>query len=140
MYIDENRVNFKIEQTAPVLPNGCSLIAENEGLRIGYAHITVSQNVATLADIKVNVMTTKPFMWFPFYKKTDNYRGKGVGSALLKRVVEICKEARISEILGHIYGDEELLIAWYRKFGFEIKGKNIKLDLSNNLTGLLNLK
>lgn len=92
MRIDKNRINFTIEQTAPILPNGCSLIAENAGLRIGYAHITVSQNVATLADIKVNVMTTKPFMLFPFYKKTHNYRGKGVGSALLKRVVEICKK------------------------------------------------
>lgn len=122
-------MNFTIKQTAHMLPNGCSLIAENAGMRIGYAHITVSQNVATLADIKVNILTTEPFMLFPFYKKTHNYRGKGVGSALLKRVIEICKDARISEILGHIYGDEELLIAWYRKFGFEIQGKYIRLNL-----------
>lgn len=61
-------MNFTIKQTAPLLPNGCSLIAENAGVRIGYAHVTVSQTVATLEDIKVSFFTTKPFMLFPFYK------------------------------------------------------------------------
>ena len=128
----ERHMNFTIKQTAPLLPNGCSLIAENEGVRIGYAHVTVSQTVATLQDIKVSFFTTKPFTLFPFYKKTYDYRGKGVGSALLKRVIALCEGARMSEISGRIHGDEEMLRVWYNKFGFEVNGKEIRLNLKKN--------
>ena len=124
-------MNFRIKQTAPLLPSGCSLIAKIEDERIGYAHITVSQTVATLTDIQVSDFRTRPFMLFPLYRKTYKYRGKGVGTALLKRVIALCEEARMSEILGRIHGDEEMLKVWYEKYGFKVSGKEIRLNLKN---------
>jgi GNAT superfamily N-acetyltransferase len=121
-------MKFQIDQTAPLLPTGCSLIAKKGGVRIGYAHISVTQTVATLADIQVSRFKTRPFVLLPFLRRTHNYRGKGVGSALLRRAIAICKEAGITEIVGCIRGDEERLRVWYKRFGFQVNGSDIRLN------------
>lgn len=85
--------------------------------------------MATLADIQVSRFTSRPFVLLPFVRQTHNYRGKGVGTALLRRVIAICKEAGIAEIVGSLSGDERRLRVWYKRFGFQINGSDIKLTL-----------
>ncbi|MNP73809.1 Spermine/spermidine acetyltransferase [compost metagenome] len=51
------------------------------------------------------------------------YHGKGVGSALMKAMIDICDNwAGIERIELTVYTDNQGAIALYRKFGFEIEG------------------
>jgi len=86
-------MNFEIKQSGDLLPNGCSLIAYEGAIRIGYAHINVRGNTATLADIKVTCFEKQHFTKLSFLKKKYYYRQKGVGTALLKKVISTCQYA-----------------------------------------------
>ncbi|ERK06443.1 putative acetyltransferase [Serratia fonticola AU-P3(3)] len=52
-----------------------------------------------------------------------DYHGKGVGSALMKAMIDICDNwAGIERIELTVFTDNQGAIALYRKFGFEIEG------------------
>ncbi|CAN6464273.1 unnamed protein product [Victoria cruziana] len=49
------------------------------------------------------------------------YRGLGIGTRLLKHVLELCaNEQNIAEIYLHVQTNNDEAIAFYKKFGFEI--------------------
>ncbi|MEX2943223.1 GNAT family N-acetyltransferase [Serratia fonticola] len=51
------------------------------------------------------------------------YHGKGVGSALMQAMIDICDNwAAIERIELTVFTDNQGAIALYRKFGFEIEG------------------
>lgn len=59
------------------------------------------------------------------------YRGKGIGSKLLEKVIEKAQEFGLEKIELHVYTTNEPAIALYKKFGFEEEGvirKYRKLD------------
>ncbi|MHA7849010.1 GNAT family N-acetyltransferase [Serratia sp. D1N4] len=52
-----------------------------------------------------------------------NYHGKGIGSALMKAMIDICDNwGAIERIELTVFTDNQSAIALYRKFGFEIEG------------------
>lgn len=50
----------------------------------------------------------------------QNYRNRGVGSALLDEVIAFCKDQRVSTIYGEAKGDSDELRRWYEARGFEL--------------------
>lgn len=59
------------------------------------------------------------------------YRGKGIGSKLLKAVMDHAKKFGLEKVELHVYTSNEHAIALYKKFGFEQEGlikKYRKLD------------
>ncbi|MBI3310492.1 MAG: GNAT family N-acetyltransferase [Serratia liquefaciens] len=51
------------------------------------------------------------------------YHGKGVGSSLMKAMIDLCDNwAGIERIELTVFTDNQAAIALYRKFGFEIEG------------------
>ncbi|VEA68938.1 Spermine/spermidine acetyltransferase [Serratia plymuthica] len=51
------------------------------------------------------------------------YHGKGVGSSLMKAMIDLCDNwAAIERIELTVFTDNQAAIALYRKFGFEIEG------------------
>lgn len=59
------------------------------------------------------------------------YRGKGIGSRLLKAVMDHAKTFGLEKVELHVYTSNEPAIALYKKFGFEQEGlikKYRKLD------------
>lgn len=59
------------------------------------------------------------------------YRGKGIGSALLENVIKKAKQFGLEKIELHVYTTNEPAITLYRKFGFTQEGtikKYRKLD------------
>lgn len=61
---------------------------------------------------------------------SQNYRNKGIGSALLNEVIAFCKDERVSSLVGEAKGDTEDLRRWYKDRGFDLDdGDNISLTL-----------
>lgn len=61
----------------------------------------------------------------------SEYRGKGIGSKLLKAVMDHAKKFGLEKVELHVYTSNEPAIALYKKFGFEQEGlikKYRKLD------------
>lgn len=52
----------------------------------------------------------------------EEYRGRGIGSALLQKAIEECPRLGLSTLLGFVFGHNEPSLALLRKFGFEAWG------------------
>lgn len=62
---------------------------------------------------------------------SQNYRNRGIGSALLDEVINFCKDERVSHIYGEAKGETSLLRQWYRAKGFDLDSTdNIQMSLS----------
>jgi len=62
---------------------------------------------------------------------SQNYRNKGVGSALLNEIIDFCRDERVSSIYGEAKGEIDMLRSWYQDQGFELdNGDNIQLSLT----------
>jgi GNAT superfamily N-acetyltransferase len=60
---------------------------------------------------------------------SQNYRNKGIGSALLDQVIDFCKDERVVSIYGEAKGDSAELRRWYEGKGFELDSvDNIQLS------------
>ncbi len=122
--------HLKFKQTQPLLPNGCSILVFDSDIKIGYAHISVVNNTAILADIKVTIIKQKHTTGLTCLTKTLNYRNQGIGTKLLKSVIALCRTSEIDCIIGEIIENIEQLSVWYKKHGFNVQGSNIKLDFN----------
>ena len=61
---------------------------------------------------------------------SQNYRNKGVGSALLNEIIDFCRDERVSLIYGEAKGELAALRRWYLEQGFEMDSvDNIQLSL-----------
>jgi len=59
---------------------------------------------------------------------SQNYRNKGVGSALLDEVIGFCKDEQVVSIFGEAKGDSVELRRWYQGKGFDLDSvDNIQL-------------
>lgn len=61
-----------------------------------------------------------PSIWyFSVFAVSEKYRRNGYGSAMLKLLIEIVEEARVSIDTRAFRGDKHLVLL-YQKFGFEV--------------------
>jgi hypothetical protein len=121
-------MDITIEQTRALIPLGCSLIAYNvDGEKVGHAHLSVNNNIATLADIVTNSFSVPYFSMLPFLRQKICYRNKGVGSKLLEKVIDLCKSSGISDLKGDMHGEIDRLESWYSLYGFTITRNQITL-------------
>lgn len=61
---------------------------------------------------------------------SQNYRNKGIGSALLNEIIKFCRDERVESIYGEAKGEIAILRRWYREHGFELDSvDNIQLSL-----------
>jgi len=59
-----------------------------------------------------------------------DYRNQGVGSALLKEVIDFCRDEGVDSLYGQIRGDIHALRKWYQAEGFDLDAvDNIQLRL-----------
>lgn len=86
-------------------------------MKIGYLRLTrYDREKIKLADVFVD----------------ENYRNIGIGSKLLDEAIKLALLLEVKLIYGVICGETKRLEIFYRKFGFEISGKNIELKLRKN--------
>ena len=62
---------------------------------------------------------------------SQNYRNKGIGSALLDEIIRFCEDERVSSIYGEAKGEMDMLRRWYQDKGFNMDGlDNIQLSFA----------
>ncbi|SCV02517.1 LAME_0H02300g1_1 [Lachancea meyersii CBS 8951] len=64
----------------------------------------------------------------------EAYRGKGIGSKLLKYVEEQCKTHFQHKLFVHVAVDNKEGLEWYKGHGFEVEGDELK-DYYKDTTG-----
>jgi ribosomal protein S18 acetylase RimI-like enzyme len=66
----------------------------------------------------------------------DDYQGQGIGSALLKHLVIVAREAGVKQLTAEVLPENAPMLAMFRKFGFvsERRGGSVHvvLDLSTS--------
>ena len=121
--------NIQITKEIFLSENAWTLVAFINGKKAGHLHICRSEDVAEIADIVVSEYKTYRFNLLPVFKKTVSFRNQGVGTALLKEAIELCRKSHIKVIKGNIVGDTDRLIKWYRKNNFEVND-NLEINLT----------
>ncbi len=62
---------------------------------------------------------------------SQNYRKKGIGSALLDEIIHFCEDERVSSIYGEAKGEIDMLRRWYQDKGFDLDSvDNIQISLA----------
>lgn len=113
--------------------------------RFGYAYCSLADGLLEIIDICIeNKLLKTPWFRFPFYFppvkwRTINCRNRGLGTALIERVIDEARKKGLQHIKGNLKDlpreKNKNLRQWYRNRGFSIlSGKNgsgeiIQMDL-----------
>jgi len=97
------------------LKTGSSFIAEENGEIIGYV---ASQTVPFMHGFD-------KLLWIEYIVVRSDYRRKGVGTTLLRSLIDYAKRNRINRIYTTINPDNEASIKLHLKAGFNVKSWKI---------------
>jgi len=101
--------------------NNCQTIkfrAMEDGAEIGHGYLYIINNDAEgeryglLADVKVK----------------KNYRGQGIGTNLVKKIIDEAKKKKCLWLLATSRYSRPHVHEWYKKIGFEDYGKEFKME------------
>ena len=95
--------NYDILKNELKSENSKYIVAKTNDEIVGFAGVKI---VMEQADI-MNIVTKK------------SYRNHGIGSLLLKNLIDICKESRVSSIMLEVNEENLPAIHLYKSFGFE---------------------
>lgn len=102
---------------------------------VAYAHLTLQDERAELADIRVSPSIVTKYsllrQLLGFVRKR-NFQHKGLGSQFLKLVIDEVRLRGASRIEGTMDGDIKRLTAWYKSFGFAIDETSHRICLELN--------
>ena len=87
-----------------------TLVAVADGAIVGHLHVGAASH--GFAELGMAV--------------AREYRGQGVGSALLAAAIESARAAGLHKLILSVFAHNEAGIALYRKFGFVEEGRRVK--------------
>jgi ribosomal protein S18 acetylase RimI-like enzyme len=93
-------------------PGSIFLLAEMEGNYVGYARLAISPAPAELANLS-SIEIARIY-------SIQSSIGKGVGSALMKKCIEIANELNKEVIWLGVFQANHRAVAFYQRWGFEI--------------------
>jgi len=106
-------------QTKPVTATGIRLSVSVNDLEIARAYLYVMRN--NLHD--------EPFGLLEDVYVDENYRAQGVGSELVKKVIEIAKEKNCYKIIATSRTSRSKVHELYKRLGFEEYGVEFRINL-----------
>ena len=98
---------------------GIKIFVEENGREIGRCFIYLIKNdlheepYALLEDVFVD----------------ENFRGRGIGTELVKKAIEIAKKLNCYKIIATSRFERENIHEWYQKLGFKKFGYEFRMDL-----------
>jgi len=93
------------------LKTGSSFVAEEKGEAIGYI---ASQTVSYMHGVD-------KLLWIEYVVVKSEHRRQGIGTALLRRLMDYAKRNNINRIYTTINPDNEASIELHQKMGFNVK-------------------
>ena len=97
------------------LETGSSFVAEEDGKFIGYV---ASQAVSFMHGVD-------KLLWIEYIVVQSGHRRKGVGTALLNRLIDYAKSVNIDRIYTTINPDNEASIKLHRNVGFNVEDRKV---------------
>ena len=70
----------------------------------------------------------EPYGLFADIVVDENFRGKGLGSQLVRAVIEEAKKIGCYKLIATVRIGKEEVRAWYEKFGFKNHGVELRMD------------
>ena len=123
--------DLKFELEILDFPESCILLLNCRDAQIARAHLSKDFDCWRLGDVYV-----EDFKSVSIYRKIlsrgffRNYRSKGIGTILMKELINYAREQGARMIKGEMSGDVPRLASWYKSLGFTvIDGKAIQLTL-----------
>ncbi len=117
--LEPGEFNYTVEQEREILrnhahsDNSIFLVAEADGDIIGCLNCTGAKRQAKRHTTALGISVH------------PQWRGRGVGSALMARAVEWAKSNdAVQRIQFDVYARNEAALGLYRKFGFEVEGRH----------------
>ena len=109
---------------------------------IGVASCTLSGTTMTLADIQLREDILRPrAFWARLLRRPPvriNYRGRGLGSALLAMVIDHARKSECRTITGIVAARDlatnPRLVEWYRRHGFIYAATAPGLNVSGSIS------
>lgn len=108
-------------RTASVSSSGIRISAVEGGREIGHCYIYLIRNdlhkepYALLEDVYVE----------------EASRGRGVGTFLVKKAIELARELECYKIIATSRFEREEVHKWYEKLGFKLHGYEFRIDLKD---------
>ena len=101
-----------IERWTNNLPNLIPLVAEHEGVIVGYAAIFKfpNQRRKGIGDLAIYLH--------------QNFHNVGLGTAMTKRLLQLATRDKMHRIALTVVKENEIALTLYKKFGFQIEGIN----------------
>ena len=113
--------------------------------QFGYAYCSLSDGLLEIIDICIeNEFVKEPWFRWPFFFpplrwRTENCRNRGLGTALIERVIDEARKKGVRHIKGRLKDlpkeKNKDLRQWYRNCGFSIlnekddSGETFQMDL-----------
>lgn len=112
-------------------PSSCVIHVKRRGASIAKTSVIKDGNCWILADIVVqDFKDVGLFCRLRSCGFFRDYRSKGIGTALIKELINFAKERSVRTIKGTMVGDIRRLSSWYKSLGFSVgNGDAIWLDL-----------
>ena len=107
-------VSYKIDKSS-----GVKIEAREDGKILGWAYLYIMHN-----DLH-----KEPFGFMENVFVHEKYRGKGLGTQLVQRIIEEAKRENCYKLIGPSRYGKPAVHALYEKIGFKDHGKEFRIDL-----------
>jgi len=101
---------------------GCSLVAEQDGIVIGWCKLTLASDRSCYAGVGEVSIYIDP-----------DHRGKGVGHALLRALIEASEQRGFWTLVSGIFPENQASVRLHLKNGFRILGTRERIGKMNNV-------
>jgi len=106
-------------RTTTVSSSGIKISAVEDGREIGHCYIYLIRN-----DLHA-----EPYALLEDVYVEESSRGRGVGTILVKKAVELARELGCYKIIATSRFERKEVHKWYEKLGFELYGYEFRMNL-----------
>lgn len=105
-------------RTSQVTSNGVRIWVEENGRELGHCYIYIIKN-----DLH-----EKPYALLEDVFVGEDDRGKGVGTLLVTRAIELARSLNCYKMIATSRFGREEVHKWYQKLGFRLYGYEFRID------------
>lgn len=96
------------------------------GMPIGFARLRRLRPEEEYAHpvVQLNAAVRFPTWSLQSIQVAQNFRNRGIGTALLREILHYCRHNHIQRLIGEMKGELPALQRWYTRHGFRVSADN----------------